>query len=98
MNMRRVVVGLLIAFGVTASMGPAGFATNAIVIDNLQMNTDHNPPTAQNETAVAFNVFNPMNAVAAANDRLGGTVRYDMWIGYTTDGGRHWSSTFKIPQ
>ncbi len=61
---------------------------------NLQMNTDCDPPLPQNETSVAFNVFDPTNAVAAANDYCGD----GFWIGSTTDGGQSWTSIFKDPK
>ncbi len=37
-------------------------------LDNVQANSDCDPPAPQNETAVALNPNDPMNAVAAAND------------------------------
>jgi hypothetical protein len=61
---------------------------------NVQANTDCDPPLPQNETSVAFNVSNPMNAVAAANDFCGDGD----WIGFTTDGGQTWGTTFKDPK
>ena len=57
-------------------------------LDNVQANDDCDPKAPQNETAVAFNVNDPMNAVAAANDYCGD----GFWIGYTSDGGETWDS------
>lgn len=95
MKIDRVVsIALLTAAGVMFAVG--GVAAAAVALENVQMNTDHDPPTPQNETAVALNVFNPMNAVAMSNDRPSDPER-GVWIGATTDGGRHWSSLFRIP-
>jgi hypothetical protein len=63
-------------------------------LQNVQANADCDPPLPQNETSVAFNVTNPMNAVAAANDYCGDGY----WMGFTTDGGRTWGSIFKDPK
>ncbi|HEY3259205.1 MAG TPA: sialidase family protein, partial [Pseudonocardiaceae bacterium] len=63
-------------------------------LDNVQANADCDPPLPQNETAVAFNPGDPMNAVAAANDYCGDGY----WIGATFDGGHTWTSTFKDPK
>src|SRR5207247_10325940 len=60
-------------------------------LDNVQANTDCDPPLPQNETAVAFNTKDPMNAVAAANDYCGDGY----WMGATFDGGKTWASIFK---
>ena len=62
-------------------------------LSNVQMNDDSYPPMPQNETAVAYNLTDPMIAVAGANDYVsGGTV-----VMRTTDGGQHWSSTRVVP-
>jgi len=62
-------------------------------LHNVQMNDDSFPPLPQNETSVAYNLNNPMIAVAGANDYVsGGTV-----IMRTTDGGRTWHSTRVVP-
>jgi hypothetical protein len=61
---------------------------------NVQMNDDSNPPLPQNETAVAYNVVDPLRAVAAANDYVGGGVV----VMRTADGGRRWASTRITPQ
>jgi len=62
-------------------------------LNNVQMNDDSYPPLPQNETSVAYNLKNPMIAVAGANDYVsGGTV-----VMRTTDGGQHWLSTRVIP-
>jgi hypothetical protein len=63
-------------------------------LNNVQANADCDPPLPQNETAVAFNPNDPMNAVAAANDYCGDGY----WIGNTFDGGQTWASTFKDPK
>lgn len=61
---------------------------------NLQANTDTSPALPQNETAVAYNLYDPKNAVAASNDYIDGGV----WIGTTHDGGKTWASQFLTPQ
>jgi hypothetical protein len=53
------------------------------------MNDDSNPPLPQNETSVAYNVFNPRIAVAASNDYVSGGVA----VMRTSDGGRTWKTT-----
>lgn len=63
-------------------------------LDNVQANADCDPKAPQDETAVAFNVNDPENAVAAANDYCGDGY----WIGYTFDGGQTWASVFKDPK
>jgi hypothetical protein len=61
--------------------------------NNVQMNDDSYPPLPQNETAVAYNLTNPLIAVAGANDYVsGGTV-----VMRTSDGGATWASTRVIP-
>lgn len=64
-----------------------------VPLNNLQMNDDSYPPLPQDETSVAYNLNDPMIAVAGANDYVsGGTV-----VMRTTDGGAHWASTRVIP-
>ncbi len=60
---------------------------------NVLMNEDSNPAYPQDETAVAYNAYRPLRAVAAANDYVNG----GFWIGRTADGGRTWKTTFKSP-
>jgi hypothetical protein len=62
-------------------------------LQNLQMNTDTNPPMPQNEESVAYNVFNPLIAVAGSNDYITGGTQ----IMRTTDGGRHWQTVLVVP-
>jgi hypothetical protein len=62
--------------------------------DNLQMNTDSNPPMPQDETAVALDATNPMVAVAAANDYING----GLIVMSTADGGLHWTTGFVVPE
>jgi hypothetical protein len=94
-----------ISNGVRASLDPAVIAAQAKyggaalqaprskATHNVQMNDDSLPPLPQNETAVAYNLRNPMIAVAGANDYVsGGTV-----VMRTTDGGKHWQSTRVVP-
>jgi hypothetical protein len=71
--------------------GPSASASS---LENVQMNTDCDPPLPQNETAVAFDPTDPANAVAASNDYCGDGD----WIGFTTDGGATWNSVFKDPK
>ncbi|HEY6679405.1 MAG TPA: hypothetical protein VI411_10980, partial [Actinomycetota bacterium] len=84
--------------GSTLALRPTGTAATelatAIDLQNVQMNSDCDPPLPQNETSVAFNVTDPMNAVAAANDFCGDGY----WMGFTTDGGQTWGSIFKDPK
>jgi hypothetical protein len=63
-------------------------------LENVQMNGDTDPPLPQDEPGIALNLENHMNAVAASNDYTGD----GFWIGYTTDGGRHWASQWKDPK
>jgi hypothetical protein len=63
-------------------------------LDNVQANSDCDPPAPQNETAVALNPNDPLNAVAAANDYCGDGY----WMGATFDGGHTWASIFKDPK
>jgi len=92
---RFIPIALVTAVGLVMMLGGVSAAA-PITLDNVQMNTDHVPPTPQTETAVALNVFNPMNAVAMSNDRPS-DARRGVWIGATSDGGHHWSSEFRIP-
>ncbi|HEX9376540.1 MAG TPA: sialidase family protein [Actinomycetota bacterium] len=63
-------------------------------LENVQANADCDPALPQNETSVAFNVSDHLNAVAAANDYCGD----GFWIGHTTNGGHSWISEFKDPK
>jgi hypothetical protein len=83
--------------GSTVALRPAGSGSTqvaAAALQNVQANADCDPPLPQNETSVAFNVTDPMNAVIAANDWCGDGY----WMGFTTDGGRTWGSIFKDPK
>jgi len=57
------------------------------------MNDDSFPPLPQDETSVAYNLNDPMIAVAGANDYVSGATV----VMRTTDGGAHWASTRVIP-
>jgi hypothetical protein len=61
---------------------------------NVQMNDDSNPPLPQNETSVAYNTRNPLVAVAASNDYVGGGVA----VMRTANGGRSWRTIRITPQ
>jgi hypothetical protein len=61
---------------------------------NVQMNDDSYPPLPQDETSVAYNVWDSSIAVAAANDYVSGGVV----IMRTSDGGKTWASTRLTPQ
>jgi hypothetical protein len=81
----------------TLALQPSGAAAPQVAtatLQNVQMNTDCDPPLPQDETSVAFNLTDPMNAVAAANDFCGDGY----WMGFTTDGGQTWGSIFKDPK
>jgi hypothetical protein len=73
--------------------GGAGGATSAAraggQLRNVQMNDDSNPPLPQNETSVAYNVFDPRIAVAASNDYVSAGVA----VMRTSNGGRTWETT-----
>jgi hypothetical protein len=69
--------------------GAAGPAAAGGSLRNVQMNDDSNPPLPQNETSVAYNVFDPMIAVAASNDYVSGGVA----VMRTSDGGQTWKTT-----
>jgi hypothetical protein len=57
-------------------------------LQNLQVNTDSNPPLPQNETQIAHSVFNDQIAVGGANDYVnGGSQLYT-----TNDGGQTWTT------
>ena len=58
------------------------------LLDNIQINSDSNPPLPQNETQVAHNEFDPDNAVAGANDYISGSSQ----LYTTTDGGQTWTT------
>jgi len=92
----RADLGVLRAQALSAESSGSASPTAALTIplDNIQINADSTPPLPQDETSVAFNVANPMNAVAAANDFTGD----GFWIGFTRDGGRTWTSIFKDPK
>jgi hypothetical protein len=66
-----------------AGASAAGAARPAGSLRNVQMNDDSNPPLPQNETSVAYNVFDPRIAVAASNDYVSGGVA----VMRTSDGG-----------
>ncbi|HEY3210472.1 MAG TPA: hypothetical protein VGL18_11910, partial [Actinomycetota bacterium] len=80
--------------GSTLALRPTGAAAPDGDLQNVQMNTDCNPPLPQDETSVAFNVNDPLNAVAAANDFCGDGY----WMGFTRNGGKTWGSIFKDPK
>ena len=57
-------------------------------LQNLQVNSDSNPPLPQNETQIVHSVFNDKVAIGAANDYInGGSQLYR-----TTDGGQTWTT------
>ncbi len=68
-------------------------ANDPVALNNVQMNNNTTPDLPQDETQVVLKPSNPMIAVAASNDFLTG----GMWIGRTTDGGRHWSNFRALP-
>jgi hypothetical protein len=72
-----------------ALAGAAGAARPAGTLRNVQMNDDTNPPLPQNETSVAYNVFDPKIAVAASNDYVSAGVA----VMRTADGGKTWKTT-----
>ena len=78
----------------TVAAGAASSALQPVPGTDVQMNDDCDPALPQNETSVSVNVFDPSNAVAAANDYCGD----GFWIGHTTDGGATWTSEFKDPK
>jgi hypothetical protein len=63
-------------------------------LNNVQMNDDSNPPLPQNETSVAYDISNPLQAVSAANDYVSGGVV----VMRTSDGGKTWKSLRVVPQ
>jgi hypothetical protein len=74
------------------STGPAALADSRVRPSNVKATNDR-PNLPQNETSVALDPDEPLNAVGGANDWVG----LGLWIGNTSDGGRHWASTFKDP-
>jgi hypothetical protein len=72
-----------------ATAGSTGSARPTGALRNVLMNDDSNPPLPQNETSVAYNVFDPRIAVAASNDYVSGGVA----VMRTRDGGRTWATT-----
>lgn len=79
--------------GAVSAAGRTAGSIAAVRGNNVRMNTDSTPPWPQDEPSVAYNVFNPLIAVAAANDY----TSFGFWIGRTTNGGKTWSSSFKAP-
>jgi hypothetical protein len=61
---------------------------------NLQMNSDTEPPVPQDETSVDYSRSHPEVAVAASNDYVSGGVD----VMRTSDGGRHWRDIRITPQ
>jgi hypothetical protein len=76
-----------------ASGERAGF-TNPNGSDVKMNLRDSSPPLPQNETAVAHNELDPLNAVAASNDYVNG----GLWMGTTFDGGRTWRTWYQVPR
>src|SRR4029079_4285465 len=70
------------------------FAPGRTAGPNVQMNDDTYPPLPQNETSVAYNVWDSSIAVAAANDYVSGGVV----LMRTSDGGNSWASPRLTPQ
>jgi hypothetical protein len=70
----------------------AGPSAPVAGLDNVRANAPSSLP--QNETAVAFDVFRPLHAVAASNDYQSG----GLWIGHTVNGGQSWKSLFRAPR
>ena len=60
-------------------------------LQNLQVNSDSNPPLPQNETQVVPILTTDRIAVAAANDYVNGGSQ----IYATTDGGQSWTTQFR---
>jgi hypothetical protein len=76
-----------------APRGPITSGTTFSGVHNVQMNDDSYPAVPQNEQSVAYDVSNPMIAVAGSNDYVsGGTA-----VMRTSDGGRHWQTTRVVP-
>ena len=80
--------------GVAGSSASTSAALQPVPGTDVQMNDDCDPALPQDETSVAVNTSNPLNAVSAANDYCGD----GFWIGHTTDGGDTWASEFKDPK
>jgi hypothetical protein len=86
---------LAVALGKTSQMKIAAKTSPTLPgLDNVQMNGDTKPPLPQDEPGIAYNLDDPLNAVAASNDYTGD----GFWIGYTADGGRTWTSQWKDPK
>ena len=78
--------------GRAAPGAPGGPAAPPSGLENVQANSPSSVP--QDETAVAYDVFHPLRAVAASNDyRSGG-----LWIGHTANGGVTWKSLYRAPR
>jgi hypothetical protein len=80
--------------GVAGATAGVSAALQVVSGTDVQMNDDCDPALPQDETSVAVNTTNPLNAVSAANDYCGD----GFWIGRTTDGGDTWTSQFKDPK
>ena len=66
-------------------------ASSPSTSQNLQVNTDSNPPLPQNETQIAHSVFNNNVAVGGANDYVnGGSQLYA-----TRNGGQSWTTQYR---
>jgi len=74
--------------------GGVAATSQPVAGSDVQMNDDCDPALPQDETSVAVNTSDPLNAVSAANDYCGD----GFWIGHTTDGGVTWTSQFKDPK
>jgi hypothetical protein len=71
-----------------------GSTPTRLPAQNLQMNSDTDPPVPQNETSVDYSRADPMVAVAASNDYVSGGVD----VMRTSDGGQHWRDVRVNPQ
>jgi hypothetical protein len=72
------------------STEPASAASSGS-LENLQVNTDSNPPLPQNETQVVHSPFNDKIAIGAANDYVNGGSQ----IYRTTNGGQSWTTQYR---